>query len=1167
MAAQQPVGVLVGGIGELEHYDANGHTSFTQWVERFSIYCDVNGILPEPRDANGHFLQQSNRRRGLFLNMMGPRAYSIVHSACLPNSPSEFSIQNLVIILKSHFEPIGNVAVERYNFRHRMQRPEESVVEYINALQELASRCDYEGREFHRNLLEQLVAGVRLPEVRKAIMVANLTWANMKAIAIRTEGDIKHMAKLAQSYAQNQARSVHQVQPQKKPDVNNNFNKNKVKINPQQAGNSVKTESKVGNDQERKFNPCYRCGRRHNCKTCPAVNWECNFCKKIGHTSVVCRKKKKPEVKQVSVSNPPPEAGTEDIDQVVDELLDFDFSLCGVRPGEAAGPVSSFNVNLVQSPTSEPLIKKLLVNNIPLEMEIDTGSAVSLISLQDFQSKFPECSFSSSSTVLSVANKKPLKVLGELLVTVKCCGVEYKLPLLICDILEIPLLGRPWLDILVPKWREIFSLSVNSVKAVQNQIPTVESLAKIFPNTFDQNNDKPIKGFKATLVLKDNAIPVKHRAYKVPFAITDNVNQILDRMEAQGKAIRVRHATWASPSFPVSKKNGDYRLVVDFKKTINPQLRVDHYPIPSPEEIFSSLSKSVSFVSLDLKDAYMHISAVIQTTLLVLSRLEKHNVRLNLSKCEWFVDQIEFLGFILSKHGRQPNPGLTSAIHAASPPVNVSQLRSFLGLVNFYSIFIPQFSTMAKPLYSLLQSGQSFQWSQEAEAAFIQCKQAITCDKVLVNFDPSLPIVVYTDASPYGIGSVLCHSVPSYSYKLIHKKAEFLAAADALSRLPSPTLVQDLQVGAVKVATQLPVTADQVALETAKDPTLQVVLKFVHTGWPPKGEVVKVPEIDPYFKLRDNLSILGKCLMFSNRVIIPASLRSRVLSQIHEGHPGVVRSLMLARAYCWWPYMDQDIADMSANCTVCALVNFNPKKTFVPWPESTSPFERIHVDFYEKNSLTYFILCDSFSKWLHICHMPRTTASSVIDVLLSVFALFGLPKIIVSDNGPPFDSNDYAEFCTKFNVQILHSPPYSPASNGQAEKAVDIAKKGMEKIILSESHNHNSSNANVDLSVITTRLSKFLFNYRNTPTTTTKKTPNEILLLFKPRTMLTQLVPVSNKPSTAHFKEGDNVMFKLNARSPVLQGVIVEVRGPTRYLVSVSGVQREVHHNQLSRAP
>ncbi|KAK3920686.1 hypothetical protein KUF71_009944 [Frankliniella fusca] len=974
MAAQQPVGVLVGGIGELEHYDANGHTSFTQWVERFSIYCDVNGILPEPRDANGHFLQQSNRRRGLFLNMMGPRAYSIVHSACLPNSPSEFSIQNLVIILKSHFEPIGNVAVERYNFRHRMQRPEESVVEYINALQELASRCDYEGREFHRNLLEQLVAGVRLPEVRKAIMVANLTWANMKAIAIRTEGDIKHMAKLAQSYAQNQARSVHQVQPQKKPDTNNNFNKNKVKINPQQAGNSMKTESKVGNDQERKFNPCYRCGRRHNCKTCPAVNWECNFCKKMGHTSVVCRKKKKPEVKQVSVSNPPPEA---------------DFSLCGVRPGEAAGPVSSFNVNLVQSPTSEPLIKKLLVNNIPLEMEIDTGSAVSLISLQDFQSKFPECSFSSSSTVLSVANKKPLKVLGELLVTVKCCGVEYKLPLLICDILEIPLLGRPWLDILVPKWREIFSLSVNSVKAVQNQIPTVESLAKIFPNTFDQNNDKPIKGFKATLVLKDNAIPVKHRAYKVPFAITDNVNQILDRMEAQGKAIRVRHATWASPSFPVSKKNGDYRLVVDFKKTINPQLRVDHYPIPSPEEIFSSLSKS----------------------------------------------------------------------------------------------------------------------------------------------------------------------------------AEFLAAADALSRLPSPTLVQDLQVGAVKVATQLPVTADQVALETAKDPTLQVVLKFVHTGWPPKGEVVKVPEIDPYFKLRDNLSILGKCLMFSNRVIIPASLRSRVLSQIHEGHPGVVRSLMLARAYCWWPYMDQDIADMSANCTVCALVNFNPKKTFVPWPESTSPFERIHVDFYEKNSLTYFILCDSFSKWLHICHMPRTTASSVIDVLLSVFALFGLPKIIVSDNGPPFDSNDYAEFCTKFNVQILHSPPYSPASNGQAEKAVDIAKKGMEKIILSESHNHNSSNANVDLSVITTRLSKFLFNYRNTPTTTTKKTPNEILLLFKPRTMLTQLVPVSNKPSTAHFKEGDNVMFKLNARSPVLQGVIVEVRGPTRYLVSVSGVQREVHHNQLSRAP
>ncbi|KAK3931549.1 hypothetical protein KUF71_006567 [Frankliniella fusca] len=332
-------------------------------------------------------------------------------------------------------------------------------------------------------------------------MVANRTWANMKATAIRTEGDIQHMAKLAQSYAQNQARSVHQVQQPKKPDVNNNSNNNKVKINPQQSGNQQKTESKVGNDQERKFNPCYRCGRRHNCKTCPAVNWECNFCKKMGHTSTVCRKKKKPEVRQVSVSRPPPEA---------------DFYLCGARPGEASGPVSSFNVNLVQSSTSEPLINKLLVNNIRLKKEIHSGSAVSLISIQEFQSKYPDCSFSSSSTVLSVANKKPLKVL-------------------------------------------------------------------------------------------DNAIPVKHRAYKVPLAITDNVNQILNRMEAQGKAIRVRHASWASPSFPVSKKNGDYRLVVDFKKNINPRLRVDYYPIPSPEEIFSSLSKSVSFVTLDLKDAYMQL--------------------------------------------------------------------------------------------------------------------------------------------------------------------------------------------------------------------------------------------------------------------------------------------------------------------------------------------------------------------------------------------------------------------------------------------------------------------------------------------------------------------------------------------------------------------------------
>lgn len=373
----------------------------------------------------------------------------------------------------------------------------------------------------------------------------------------------------------------------------------------------------------------------------------------------------------------------------------------------------------------------------------------------------------------------------------------------------------------------------------------------------------------------------------------------------------------------------------------------------------------------------------------------------------------------------------------------------------------------------------------------------------------------------------------------------------------------------VKIATALPVTCDQIGSETACDPVLSVVFKYVHLGWPPKGTLKTNPAIEPYFKLRDHFSILGKCLMFASRVVIPASLRKEVLELIHIGHPGIVRSLMLARSFCWWSKMDDDISNMVSNCQICAQVNFALKAKYIPWPEAKQPFERVHIDFYVKSSLSYFILCDSFSKWLHVSYMPKTDARHVIEVLMAIFALFGSPKMLVSDNGQPFDSNLFAEFCTNFNVQILHSPPYSPESNGLAERCVSIAKKGMEKIILSlGSDMYSTPYDSSDIHTVNMRLSKFLYNYRNTPTTTTRKTPNELLLSFAPRTLLSQLVPTSNTVDirASHYREGERVKFKLNERSPTVNATIVRVNG-TRYLVSVDGVLKEVHHNQLSRAP
>jgi len=287
---------------------------------------------------------------------------------------------------------------------------------------------------------------------------------------------------------------------------------------------------------------------------------------------------------------------------------------------------------------------------------------------------------------------------------------------------------------------------------------------------------------------------------------------------------------------------------------------------------------------------------------------------------------------------------------------------------------------------------------------------------------------------------------------------------------------------------------------------------------------------------------------------------------LHEGHPGIVRSKLLARQFVWWVSLNEDITQLVSNCDTCALVNFKPDTMLVSWSPPNGPFERVHIDFYEKYNCSFLIVCDSFSKWIDIHFMTETKAVNVIEQLMSNFSVFGLPKTLVSDNGQPFDSDEYATFCTQFNIKIVHSPPYHPASNGQAERCVGLAKKGVEKICMSSPA--ISPSQIPDWHVVKKNVSKFLYHYRNTPSTVTGQSPNQMLFNFKPRTLLTQLLPSKNVPlSETHYRDGESVVFKLNKRSPVVKGSIVRSLGPNRYIVNVAGVEREVHHNQLNRAP
>jgi len=197
--------------------------------------------------------------------------------------------------------------------------------------------------------------------------------------------------------------------------------------------------------------------------------------------------------------------------------------------------------------------------------------------------------------------------------------------------------------------------------------------------------------------------------------------------------------------------------------------------------------------------------------------------------------------------------------------------------------------------------------------------------------------------------------------------------------------------------------------------------------------------------------------------------------------------------------------------------------------------------------------------------MPHCTAEAVISVLLSIFSFWGLPKKLVSDNGPPFSSNTYKQFCTKFDIKLLYSPVSHPQSNAQVERSVQICKKALKKLCLATPEPSSPQWQNL--------LSQFLFCYLNTPTTTHNKTPNQLLLSYTPRTLLTNLHPrlhASSFTPVLPFKDGDYVYVKIGS-APVLKALVVRSLSATRYLVSVEGVLKKksivikclMHHEVL----
>ena len=162
----------------------------------------------------------------------------------------------------------------------------------------------------------------------------------------------------------------------------------------------------------------------------------------------------------------------------------------------------------------------------------------------------------------------------------------------------------------------------------------------------------------------------------------------------------------------------------------------------------------------------------------VLRCLNQTGLRLKRAKCAFMLSSVEYLGHRISAEGIQPTQEKVRAIAEAPAPNNVSQLRSFLGVVNYYAKFLPNLSTALAPLYRLLQKKAKWTWNADQKEAFSEAKTRLTSSCVLMHYDPEKELVLSCDASPYGLGAVLSHRLEDGTEKPVAFASRSLAPAE-----------------------------------------------------------------------------------------------------------------------------------------------------------------------------------------------------------------------------------------------------------------------------------------------------------------------------------------------------------------------------------------------------
>lgn len=774
--------------GHIDEFDTK--EDIKSYLERCDQYFVANDLVPADSDNNA-----KKKQTAIFLASVGKSAYCVIQNLCKPNLPKDSNYKELCQLLVNHYSPTLLEVAETFKFHTKgVQKPNETVSEFVSRLRGLASSCNF-GAHLPRALRDQFVVGVSNSDTQQKLLSEDRTFDKAVLVAQSDEAAMREYKEL--HINQYQEQSVHNMSHKSQKYNKNNNKKDKTYV-------------------------CYSCGKSgHFRNQCQFKTATCVKCKRVGHLANMCYSSStKVQVLEEEDDN------TEDINELLlnvscdnksDDLYMSNDKIC-----DDLDYFSLFNIN---SSSKSGIYIPMSIQCTNVSMLLDTGCSLSVIPYHIYKNLKGNAKLEETNITLTTFTGEKLNPMGTCNVLVHYKGLSYRLPLLVVQRGTQPLLGRNWLKSIPLNWAEVQNsinvINVNNLDKNTNPVlgsimtDIVNSYFHLFNNELGCYTGEPIK-----LCVKDE--PKFHKARPVPYSLLPKVEKALNDMQESGIIKHITTAPCAAPIVPVIKKSGDLRICGDFSLTYNKCGEPSRYPIPKLEDLVTSFRGCTVFSQLDMSQAYhqvpihsdsqkwltinTHLGLFVFTRLpngihsapaefqmlmdktlsglkrvvcyiddiliggtsisdhaenikAVFERLSNAGFKLNKSKCSFEKKSVQYLGHIIDQEGLHPTKEKINSVQNAPPPTNVTQLKSFLGLIMFYSRFLNNHSTVLAPLNRLLQKDVDYVWTKTEQDAFVCAKNLLVNSKTLVHYDDSLPIYLACDASSYGVGVVLSHII------------------------------------------------------------------------------------------------------------------------------------------------------------------------------------------------------------------------------------------------------------------------------------------------------------------------------------------------------------------------------------------------------------------------